>query len=195
MIECTGLTGRQAKPHLNDLAKLRCEVFREYPYLYDGDARAERKYLASYADSKNVFLVIARSEGNIIGVSTCMPMAQADAAFQAPFVAKDADLDEICYFGESVLLPEFRGCGVGHSFFDLREQWASIRGFTTNAFCAVSRPADHPRQPDGYRPHDPFWTKRGYVRRDDLVAQLNWRELDDDSTEESPHELVFWSKP
>ncbi len=181
-------------PYLDDLARLRCEVFREYPYLYDGDTDAERAYLANYAGSEHVFLVLARFEGEIVGVSTCMPMAEADPAFQAPFVAREMLLDEICYFGESVLLPEFRGLGVGHRYFDLRERWSSVRGFTKNTFCSVIRPDDHPDKPVGYRQHDSLWTKRGYRRHDELIGELDWRESGDAFGTESSHKLVFWMK-
>ena len=34
---------------INDLARLRVAVFRDWPYLYDGDAAYEREYLARYA--------------------------------------------------------------------------------------------------------------------------------------------------
>ena len=32
------VTGSDIAPHVEDLARLRIEVFREFPYLYDGDA-------------------------------------------------------------------------------------------------------------------------------------------------------------
>lgn len=194
MIECTGLTGRQVIPYLEDLAKLRCDAFREYPYLYDGDPTYEREYLANYAKSNDVFIVVAKAAGAVVGVSTCMPMAEAAPAFQAPFAIQGQSLDEICYFGESVLLKEFRGLGVGHRFFDLREQWAAARGFTVNTFCSVIRQDDHPNKPEAYRTHDRFWISRGYQRRDDLIAQLNWKEIADPSESESIHSLVFWLK-
>ncbi|HBF93820.1 MAG TPA: GNAT family N-acetyltransferase, partial [Marinobacter adhaerens] len=37
------LSGDQIKPYLDDLARLRIEVFRHFPYLYDGDMDYERK--------------------------------------------------------------------------------------------------------------------------------------------------------
>lgn len=194
MIECIGLNGSDAIPHIDDLAKLRCEVFREYPYLYSGDLGYEREYLAHYT-SKRAFLVIAKFENQIIGVSTCMAMMEADPAFQAPFIAAGYDLEKICYFGESVLIPEFRGHGVGHRFFDLRENWAISQHLTTQTFCAVLRPDDHPARPVDYRPHDAFWNKRGYARHDHLIAELDWPEIGSEPNACTKHQLVFWLKP
>ena len=34
--------------HISDLASLRIEVFRDFPYLYDGDFEYEKKYLQTY---------------------------------------------------------------------------------------------------------------------------------------------------
>lgn len=193
MIECEGITGQQAEPYLENLAELRCQIFREFPYLYDGDVEAEHKYLNNYTDNPNVFLVIAKDGERVVGVSTCMAMQTADEAFQKPFLESGIPIGKICYLGESVLLPEFRGMGVGHRFFDSREKWARERNFEVTAFCAVVREADHPEKPSDYHPHDAFWSKRGYVKRPDLVAELEWCEIGDNPDEKS-HQLVFWLK-
>ncbi len=186
---------------IDDLAELRCRVFREYPYLYSGDLNYEREYLAHYTESKNAFLVIAKYEDQIVGVSTCLPLVEADPAFQDPFRAAGYDLSKIGYFGESVLLPEFRGLGVGHRFFDLREQWAQKHLFTIATFCSVIRPDHHALRPKDYRPHDEFWKKRGYQRHDELIARLEWPEVLDTENSTNPskptetlHNLVFWLK-
>jgi GNAT superfamily N-acetyltransferase len=201
MIDCTGLKASDAMSFIDDLAALRCRVFREYPYLYAGNLSYERDYLAHYTKSENAFLVIAKYEDQIVGVSTCLPLVEADPAFQEPFRATGYDLSKIGYFGESVLLPEFRGYGVGHRFFDLREQWALKHQFTISAFCSVVRPEDHAARPVTYRSHDEFWMKRGYLRHDELIANLDWPEVLDDQiplnsiiSNETPHSLVFWLK-
>jgi GNAT superfamily N-acetyltransferase len=212
MIECTGLNGSDAKTVLEDLAELRCAVFREYPYLYHGDLAYERDYLSHYTHSDNAFLVIAKTQDRIIGVSSCIPLMEADPAFQEPFAAQGYDLEKIGYFGESVLLPDFRGLGVGNRFFDLREDWARKLDFKITTFCAVVRPDDHPARPSDYRPHDAFWMKRGYHRHDELIANLDWPEISDSMSSVSAvadvsagsvhsqaeldisHHLVFWLK-
>jgi GNAT superfamily N-acetyltransferase len=126
---------------------------------------------------------------------------EADPAFQKPFFAAGYDLEKIGYFGESVLLPQFRGQGIGHRFFDLREQWALRHHFTIMTFCSVIRPIDHPACPKDYRPHDSFWNKRGYIQHDDLIADLDWPEVSDSDNSpnqgnatDTSHKLVFWLK-
>ena len=42
----------------DDVARLRAEVFRAFPYLYEGDAEYEKHYLATYARSAGSVLVL-----------------------------------------------------------------------------------------------------------------------------------------
>jgi GNAT superfamily N-acetyltransferase len=96
------------------------------------------------------------------------------------------------YFGESVLLSDYRGQGVGHRFFDERESFAREQGFAWAAFCAVVRPLDHPSRPAGYVPHDAFWAKRGFVCHPDLKVAFSWKDIG--AAQETEKPMVFWLK-
>lgn len=168
-------------------------MFREFPYLYDGEEAAEREYLAGYADCPGSVFVLAEADGRVVGVSTGLPLASADPAFRAPFEAAGMDPAGWFYFGESVLAPEWRGRGIGHRFFDGRETHARMLGLARTCFCAVERPPDHPLKPAGYRANDNFWNRRGYVKRPDLRARFPWRQVDSPDSEVT-NELVFWTR-
>lgn len=178
MIEVRRLAGDAVRPYLADLARLRIRVFREFPYLYDGTEGYEQDYLESYAASERSVIVIALSDGEVIGVSTGLPLSEADPAFREPFEKTGVPVESVFYLGESVLEPAFRGRGLGHRFFDEREAHAAEYGFPVTAFCAVERADDHPLKPDGYVSHDTFWSKRSYIRRPDLQARLSWKQID-----------------
>jgi GNAT superfamily N-acetyltransferase len=170
------LTGAEIGAALGDLAQLRITVFAAYPYLYDGDAAYEAEYLAEYAAAADAVLVAAFDGARIVGAATAAPMIHQKAEFRAPFAARGLDVERLFYFGESVLLPEYRGHGIGHAFFDHREAQARACGATAACFAAVIRPADHPLKPEGYVPHDAFWTRRGYAVVPGLVTELAWKE-------------------
>ena len=51
------LTGAALDSALDDVARLRIAVFRDWPYLYDGDLDYERRYLESYRTSTGAVLV------------------------------------------------------------------------------------------------------------------------------------------
>lgn len=188
------LRGAALAPWLDQAARLRIAVFREWPYLYDGDADYERRYLAVYAESPGAAVVAAIAGGDVVGVATCQPMAEAVEAVRAPFERRGIDPRRVCYFDESVLLPEWRGRGAGVRFFAEREAHArGTLGLDYAVFCAVQRDPDDPRRPADYVPLDAFWRRRGYTPYPDLRCVFSWREVG--RTVETPHELAFWIKP
>lgn len=185
--------GTQVLPHLAAVAQLRIAVFRAWPYLYEGDADYERGYLAAYAASPDSVFVLARDGDAVIGASTGLPLLDDSEAFHAPFRAAGIDPASVFYFGESVLLPDYRGQGIGHAFFDQREAHAHALGcFALTAFCAVERAEDDPRKPADHRPNDVFWRKRGYAPQADMRVQLAWTELQHG---EIDHSLRVWTRP
>ena len=46
-------TGNSIKEIIPDLAKLRIEVFHEFPYLYEGNLAYEENYLSMYVESES----------------------------------------------------------------------------------------------------------------------------------------------
>ena len=146
-ISLESLSGAALLPHLDDVARLRIAVFRDWPYLYEGDVGYERAYLAAYAHSADSVVVLARDGDQVIGASTGIPLARDGTEFQAPFLARGIDVQKVFYCGESVLLPGWRGRGIGHAFFDAREAHArNLGGFDWTAFAAVDRGDEDPRR-------------------------------------------------
>jgi GNAT superfamily N-acetyltransferase len=192
-IRVAPLTGKDIAAGLPALARLRIAVFREWPYLYDGSLAYEEKYLAKLAAAEGAIVAAAYDGETIIGGATAAPMAEVEAEFAEPFLARGFDIGRIFYCGESVLLPAYRGRGLGHAFFDHREAQARALGhFTHVAFCAVVRPDDHLLRPKDYVPLDGFWQKRGYTKVDGLVARFKWKDIDQAAETEKP--MQFWMR-
>ncbi|MCW1403004.1 hypothetical protein OKA06_11915 [Novosphingobium sp. MW5] len=72
------------------------------------------------------------------------PKNDHKAEFRALFEERGIDTRHLFYFGESVLLPEFRGRGIGHDFVDHREVHAAECGATAASLGAIARAEDHP---------------------------------------------------
>ncbi|MCB1479257.1 MAG: GNAT family N-acetyltransferase [Rhodobiaceae bacterium] len=188
------LTGEALKAVIPDLARLRITVFRDWPYLYEGSEDYETKYLARYSGTPGALVVGAYDGGRLVGASTATPLAGEVDEFRAPFIEHGYDTGRVYYFGESILLPEYRGRGAGHAFFDHREAQArALGGFAYTAFCAVVRDEDDPRKPPGHRPLDEFWRGRGYQPVLGMRARFSWRETGEAA--ESEKALQFWLRP
>ncbi len=187
------LTGAALAGALDEVARLRIAVFRDWPYLYDGDLEYERRYLAAYRDSAGAIVVGAWDGDRLVGASTGAPMEDHAADFGAAFAQSGIALRDVFYCAESVLLPAYRGRGLGHAFFDAREAQGRALRRRWSAFCAVIRPADHPARPQAYRPLDGFWRARGYRPLRGAIARFAWKDLCDPAETEKP--LQFWIRP
>ncbi len=177
----------------DELVRLRIEVFRDFPYLYEGNQAYEAAYIRAYSEAKNATLIAAIDGDRIVGASTALPMAEAMEECIQPFAENGYDIARIFYFGESVLLKAYRGQGVGVRFFAEREAAALAHPqVETTAFCAVERPTDHRLRPADYVPLDAFWGRRGYTKHRELVARFHWRDLGERA--ESTKPLSFWLK-
>ena len=171
---------------------LHVDVFRDWPYLYQGDA-AERPYIASYVDHPRAALFLATHAGQPIGAATCLPLGDESANVQAPFLERGWDVRRFFYFGEGVVLSQWRGKGVGVRFFALRESHARAVSTADFAlFCSVRRPDDHPLRPKQPHTNDAFWRRRGYVPLPGVSCTMTWPDIGE--AESSRHTLDFWIK-
>lgn len=186
--------GPDIQAYIPALATLRIQVFRDYPYLYEDEnnPQYEEKYLATYTHCPESVLILVFDGEKIVGASTAVPLKDEMEAIKAPFLSSYHDLNAIFYCGESVLLPAYRGQGIGQIFFKEREQAAQEKGYSTMAFCAVERPDQHPKRPKNWYPLDTFWQKLGYRKHPELKAFLSWKEIGDN--QESTKPMIFWLK-
>lgn len=186
-------TGAAIASVFDDLAQLRIAVFKAFPYLYEGSIDYEKEYLKVYSESENAFLFAVYDGNKMVGATTCIPLIDETPEVQEPFINAGIELESVFYFGESILLPEYRGLGLGHRFFDERETHA--RSFGTckiTSFCSVVRPENHPLRPSDYQPLDKFWTKRGYQKEPSLKSNFEW--LDIGEQHSTLKEMIYWTK-
>jgi hypothetical protein len=83
-------SGAAVREYLDAVAALRIAVFRDWPYLYDGDRAYEREYLDAYAASPDSVFVLAFAGDDIVGASTGLPLADDSAEFRA------ASMSDVC---------------------------------------------------------------------------------------------------
>lgn len=185
--------GEAIGTHSADIAHLRIAVSRAWPYLYEGDASREVERLRPGVECWRSVAVLVFDGSTLVGAAMGLPLAAAPMGVQEPFAAAEIDVRRVFLLGESVLLPAYRGRGLGHRFFDERESHARILGgFELTAFCTVDRTADDPRRPPFGRSHESFWRKRGYRPREDLKVWTPWNEI---GVGDVQHSLTGWVRP
>jgi GNAT superfamily N-acetyltransferase len=187
------VSGAGVAPYVDDLARLRIEVFREFPYLYDGDEDYERKYLQTYVKSPRSLAVLVYDGTQLIGASTGLPMADETPEFQRPFLENGYDVGKVFYCGESVLRRAYRGRGIYKHLFQAREQHAAeLPGIELCTFCGVRRAPDHPLCPSDYAPLNAVWQRFGYTEHPELQTQYVWKDVGE--SEPTPKTMRFWTK-
>src|SRR5690349_7115139 len=92
------LRGSEILARQDDLARLRIEVFRDFPYLYEGSAAYEAAYIRTYVEARDSVLIAAIDGDRIVGASTALPMAEAMEECIAPFAANGYDIARVFYF-------------------------------------------------------------------------------------------------
>lgn len=189
-LRVVSLTGAEIASVLEPLADLRIRVFRDFPYLYDGDPAYEARYLRRFAEAPEALIVAALAGEQLVGAATALPLSHEHDDFKTPFERRGIDPRTVYYLAESVLLPAYRGRGIGHVFFDHREAAGRLLGHQLAAFCAVVRPPNDPRRPSGYRPLDNFWRGRGYRPIEGLTTTFRWKQLG--AAEETAQPMQFW---
>ncbi|KTD19339.1 hypothetical protein [Legionella israelensis] len=59
------LKGKDILPYISDLATLRIKVFKEYPYLYEGDVHYEQNYLQTYVTCPESIMVLVLDQKQV----------------------------------------------------------------------------------------------------------------------------------
>jgi len=186
-------TGAGIKTYLPSISELRKEIFRDYPFLYESTVEHEMAYLNKFTQCSDAIVVVVFDGAKVVGGSTGLPLENEMPEIQNTLIKAERNPADYFCMGESLLLKPYRGRGIGHHFFDLREAHVHhLKRFKKSAFYTVRRPENHPKRPADYVPLDTFWKKRGYVEHPELKAFVSWKDIGD--VQNSEKAMTFWIK-
>lgn len=192
-IHVRSFTGSGLKPYLHSIAKLRMEVFKDYPYFEDLKLDHETQYLKKISLNKETIAVLIFDNTTLVGVSLGSPLGIEEPALHRPFKERKLNLESYFYFGDSALLKRYRGRGIGHHFFDAREAHvAHYKKFKHICFCVPDCPDSDPNQPKDFVPLIDFWRKRGYIHHPQMKCHLSWKKINEEHPTET--QMSFWIK-
>lgn len=192
-IKIISYTGKKVKTLIPQIAKLRIEVFREYPFLYVGNYEYEMRYLQKFLIMKNAIVVAAFDKENLVGLATGFPFIYETENLKEVLLLSQRDPADYFCFGESVLKKPYRGLGIGKQFMEIREAHVRKLGrYKYICFYTSAKPADDPKRPPDYRSPIPLWEKQGFVEHKELIGSISYQEIEGE--EETPKPMVFWIK-
>ncbi len=192
MIEIRKFYSSEIAKYLDEIGNMRIQVFKEWPYLYKGSLEYERKYLKTYSENQQSLCLLVFDRANLVGISTATALENEDDAVKHPLKNLGYSVSEICYFGETCILPEYRGRGLYKSIFFEREQFAKEIQKSFACFCAVIRDLNHPLKPKTYLDLAPIWQSYGYKNLQGAVMNFKWQDIDEN--QESQKSLSIWIK-
>lgn len=185
--------GKEISALVEDLAELRIHIFKEFPYLYEGNKAFEYEYLNKYVESDCSFLFTIWNNEKLVGATTCIALYDEFEDVKEPFIKAGIEINSIIYFGESILLKEYRNKGLGKLFMEKRVEFASSYPWCKAVyFCSVERAENHPLKPKDYKNLHEFWSTQGF-NPTELSTIFEWKDLGE--TNETEKKMNFWMKP
>jgi ribosomal protein S18 acetylase RimI-like enzyme len=184
------IQGKEIQDYIDDIARLRIQVFREFPYLYDGDLQYEKVYLNKFSSVSEARAVIAMDGSKVVGSFTGLPMKNEgqEIIAQLPF----DKVNEAFYLSEIVLDKTYRGKKIGGNLLlKLEEEVIKSKLYNRFYFATIVRPNDHPLKPNDYNSLDGMWLKNNYTPTP-YTCSLAWKEIGEKN--ESFKELRIWEK-
>ena len=186
------LYAAEIRNQLGDLAKLRIDIFQEYPYLYRGEQAYERTYLDIYAESADALAIVAHDGNVLAGAVTAIPLKDEMTELTVPFNNTPYPLEQIFYIGELLFYSRYRNSGMGSRLIAQVEAYVrSLKRYRFLTCATVVRPDEHPQIPANYLPIDSFLLKNGFQPLAGVTAAFSWPELDGISRS---HSMQFWLK-
>ena len=192
-MEIIALRGEEILPFLNEVAELRIKIFREWPYLYEGDFETEKNYLKVYANAEDSILVLAKDQDRIVGIAMGLPINESMEQVQRIFCEKQIPTDNCYYFADVILLKEYRKNKIGLKMIkDFESALTSLEDYEWIYFCEIAREKNDPRIPLNYKSLDSFWDSLGYPIVPNWKTYMGW--LDIGSDEKASHLMRFRRK-
>ena len=134
--------GKDVNSLLDQVCRMRIEFFREYPYLYVGNYEYEKEYITGLSKSSRSMIASAYYENELIAISTALPLvSEADILEELPKIFSNAGYDptRYYYYGEIIILPDYRGIKLSQRLYNEHQTFAQKWGYKNACLAVVVR--------------------------------------------------------
>lgn len=182
--------GKDIAVHSQEIVNLCNQIYREYPYFYNGDDAEYTAYLKTYSQSENAVITLAFDGDIVVGLAAGIPMTDTREFYQQTLKDHRFDLLSIFYLGEFGLHPAYKDQGIEEAMYQTIEDFARHDGrFKAVYVWELDKPADSELKPAGFLPRDDFWENLGFKKHPRLEFEILWTNIGDDV--ESSHRAVY----
>ena len=189
--------GKNSADYIDIVSRFRVEMFKEFPYLYEGDSSFERNYMQGYTTDSRAMIAIARVDGVLAGVSTGIPLISSSEVVSDAknvFSKEKIDIGDYYYYGEVIVLPKYRGLGLTTKLYAAQDELIKSWGFKHVCILTVIRENDHPLKPKDYKCPDMMWGHLGFFRNK-LTTEYHWPTFQADKRVKNVNNVLeFWTK-
>jgi hypothetical protein len=191
-LEIKSLDGESAREFFNEIAQIRIDLFREFPYLYDGSIEYEREYLETYFKSKNSKIILGLDKGKIVAFSSSISLNEEIEEIKAPFLNRNLDISQYHYIGEVMIKNEYRNLSLPLEFERIHKEFATQKGHSKLVFMTVRRELNDISRPYKYKDPEKLWRYIGYKILDNMNIEMSWKRIDTGKDENNV--LDIWQK-
>lgn len=180
--------GKEIIPYIDEIARLRIEVFREFPYLYDGNIDYEKKYLAKFGAIDESIVILALENHKVIGALTGLPIKNESKEITQTLTTNQ--LENGFYLSEILLYKNYRQQGIGQALMNQLETFVN-KSFPLFLLATIIREENHPLKPKDYTSLAHFWIKNNYVLTNQTFS-FSWKDVHNET--ETRKSLALWQK-
>ena len=187
------LIGVEAKAFIKDIANLRIEIFKEFPYLYAGTIENELPYLDRYISNENGHIILIKNiENNIVGFSSSIPLEDEDESMLQPYLENNLNPKDFLYCGEAIMYKEYRGGGSLKTLLDYHIKIAKKLNKKYLTMMTIDRADNHPSKPENFYSVDNMLEKYEYKKMQNAKIKYSWKSSL--NNHESENSLSIWYK-
>lgn len=180
------LKGKEILLYQEEIAKLNIEVFRDYPYFYEGELKEQMEFYKIYTNSRYSVAFLAEKESEVIGVILGIPISDFLPVYQEAVTSEGIDLEGIFYLGEIMVKKEYRNQKIGYKLYEKFEAYAkkNYKKILYSEILCLSEP------PLGYRKIQTIL--KGFKLLPHINCEFSWKEIDADQP--TSHTMTFWMR-
>ncbi|MGE0009567.1 MAG: GNAT family N-acetyltransferase [Candidatus Babeliales bacterium] len=191
------VTGKECNALTLFVAQCRVDLFKGYPYLYEGTVEEGVHSMSAFMEYPHAALAVAYYNNEpvayITGNSLVAEMERYFKDYLQVFKNYSIDPQDHYYLPDVIVTPAHRGRGLIKHMLEVIEAYACKLGYAY-ATLATESHATHPLKPAEYRELDPLWSKHGFTKTN-LMLSFSWEtEQPDGSSKMQDHELSYWLK-